>query len=75
VGPEAAVAEAARVKAAGATVFTIGVGPDLDFAALAAMASRPGFFYSAPDAEALADIYARIAVAIPCPPGAFWGGK
>lgn len=39
------------------------------------MASRPAFAYRAPDAEDLADIYRAIAVAIPCPAGAFWGGR
>jgi hypothetical protein len=39
------------------------------------MASRPAFFYNAPDGEALAGIYHGIAVAIPCPVGAFWGRR
>jgi hypothetical protein len=70
-----AVAEPTRAKEAGVTVFTIGLGADLDFAALTAMASRPAFFYNAPDGEALAGIYHGIAVAIPCPVGAFWGRR
>ncbi len=43
--------------------------------ALAAMASRPDGYYHAPDGEALAEIYRQIAVALPCPAGAFWGGR
>ena len=72
---DVAVAEAQRAKDASVTVFTIGLGQDLDFAALTAMASRPEFFYNAPDGEALAGIYRGIAVAIPCPAGAFWGRR
>jgi hypothetical protein len=72
---DVAVAEATRAKDAGVMVFTIGLGADLDFAALTAMASRPAFFYNAPDGEALAGIYRGIAVAIPCPMGAFWGRR
>jgi len=75
-----AVARAAEAKAAGVTVFTIGLGDDLDVDALVAMASRePGtgrpYYYHAPEAEELAGIYGRIAVDIPCPPGAFWGRR
>jgi hypothetical protein len=39
------------------------------------MASRPEYFFRAPDAEDLAQIYAGIAGAIPCPADAFWGGR
>ena len=70
-----AVERAAVAKARGVTVFTIGLGNDLDAEALTAMASRPAFAYRAPDAEDLADIYRAIAVAIPCPAGGFWGGR
>jgi hypothetical protein len=72
---EVALAEARQAKAAGVALFTIGLGADLDFEALAAMASRPEFFYAAPDGEALAGIYRGIAVAIPCAPEQFWGRR
>jgi hypothetical protein len=39
------------------------------------MASRPGHYYEAPDGEDLAEIYRQIAVVLPCPAEAFWGGK
>jgi hypothetical protein len=39
------------------------------------MASRPDYFYVAPDAEQLAGIYRGIAVAIPCPAESFWGRR
>lgn len=56
-------------------VYTIGLGDDLDLEALEAMASRPSFFFRAPDAEDLAAIYASIAVDVPCPAARFWGGR
>jgi hypothetical protein len=56
-------------------LFTIGLGNDLDTEALRGMASKPEYFYLAPDAAALAGIYRSIAVAIPCPAGAFWGRR
>jgi Mg-chelatase subunit ChlD len=70
-----AVARAAEAKAAGVVVFTIGLGEDLDAEALLAMASRPEYAYRAADGEALAEIYRAIAVALPCPADAFWGGR
>ena len=70
-----AVAEAARAKATGVTVFTIGLGSDLEHDALRAMASRPDAFYEAPDAAELAAIYEQIAVEIPCPPSRWWGRR
>ena len=75
VGPEVAVAEAALAKGAGVSVFTVGVGDDLDLAALAAIASQPSYFYRTPDAEGLSAIYAEIAASIPCPDTAFWSGR
>lgn len=65
--------EAGAAKAAGVLLFTIGLGADLEEDALRRMASRPEYFYKAPDAEDLAAIYRHIAVTLPCPGGAFWG--
>ncbi len=70
-----AVDLAARAKDTGIVVYTIGLGDDLDLEALEAMASRPSFFFRAPDAEDLAAIYASIAVDVPCPAARFWGGR
>jgi Mg-chelatase subunit ChlD len=70
-----AEAEARAAKDAGAVLFTIGLGSDLDTEALRGMASKPEYLYVAPDAEALAGIYRGIAVAIPCPAGTFWGRR
>jgi hypothetical protein len=70
-----AVASAKRAQESGILVFTIGLGNDLDVDALREMASRPEYFYVTPDAAELAEIYASIAGAIPCPPSSFWGRR
>lgn len=70
-----AEAEARAAKDAGVAVFTIGLGVDLDEAALVAMASRPSYAFTAVDGEQLSAIYREIAVTIPCPTGAFWGRR
>jgi uncharacterized protein YegL len=70
-GAEANVAvEADAAKAAGILVFTIALGSDADQALLRSVATSPSHAYVAPTAADLAAIYARIAVAIPCPPTA-----
>jgi DNA-binding beta-propeller fold protein YncE/Mg-chelatase subunit ChlD len=75
VAADVPLARAEEAKAAGVTLYTIGIGEELDVAALERMASRPEYFFRAPDAEDLAQIYAGIAGAIPCPADAFWGGR
>jgi Mg-chelatase subunit ChlD len=75
VGPDVAVARARLAKDAGVSFFTIGLGDDLDDWALAAVASRATYYYRAPDAEALAAIYAAITVEIPCPAEGYWGRR
>jgi len=72
---EAAVEQAALAKAADITLFTIGLGEDLDAEGLAAMASTPSGFLRAPDAEDLAEAYGEVARSIPCPASAWWGGR
>jgi len=72
---DVAIAEAERAAAAGVTLFTIGLGDDLDAEALARMASRPQDFLRAPDAEDLADVYREVAHSMPCPGSAWWGGR
>jgi Mg-chelatase subunit ChlD len=67
-----AVAAADAARAAGITVFTIGLGDGIDRDALQSMAGATGAFYHAPDATDLAGIYERIAVAIPCPGVTYW---
>ena len=50
----------------------VALGDDLDFGALERIASKPEYYYHAPDAEDLGDIYGAIAVEIPCPAGDYW---
>jgi hypothetical protein len=72
---EAAVREADVAKVLDITVFTVGVGNDLDRAALATMASRRDYFYITADGEGLLRILADIAETIPCPASAFRGRR
>jgi hypothetical protein len=65
----------AQAKQSGVLIFTIGLGSDLDDAALAAMASQSSYFYRAPTADDPRDIYRQIAVAIPGPAEQFWGRR
>lgn len=69
-----AVTRAAAAKAEGITIYTIGLGDDVEAEALRTIASTPRGYYQAPDGEPLAEIYRQIAVEIPCPRRAFWGG-
>jgi hypothetical protein len=62
-------------KAAGITLFTIGLGDDLDRAALAAMASRPEWFCEAARVEDLEAIYRTVAVGVPSPADRYWRGR
>lgn len=70
-----AVAGAAAAKATGIRVYTVGLGADLDEAALREMASGPDAYRHAPSAAELAAIYRAIAVDIPCPTDTFWAGR
>jgi len=65
VGRVVAAADAA--KRAGATLFTIGLGPDVDPALLKLVATSDRHFYQAPGAEDLARVYRTVAGVIPCP--------
>ncbi|MEO8082506.1 MAG: VWA domain-containing protein [Ardenticatenales bacterium] len=59
-------AEADALRAI-ATVFTIGVGADVDAALLVDVAGEADRYYAVDDAEALGRIYAAISDKIPCP--------
>jgi Mg-chelatase subunit ChlD len=72
---------AAAAKAAGITVYTIGVGrpggahreinPDL----LRAAASRPNMYFGALDAGQVAGIYGELTRVIPCGGARYWPGR
>ncbi len=70
-----AVVAATNIKAEGVTIYTIGLGDDLERDALRAIATTAEDFYEAPDGEDLEAIYERIAVEIPCPAGRYWGRR
>ncbi len=70
-----AVDEAARLKADGVVIFTIGLGAELDDAALTAIASKPAFAFRASDGTALEAIYREIAVTLPGPADCCWGRR
>jgi hypothetical protein len=53
-------------------MFVIAVGPDVNTELMIEVAGEPGRFYHVEDAEALADIYERIAKQIPCVPPEGW---
>ena len=66
--PDEVLAAAARAQAAGILVFTIGLGLGVDAGLLQGVASRPAWYFPAPDTDDLAAIYARIVYEIPCKP-------
>jgi Mg-chelatase subunit ChlD len=72
-----AVQRALAAKEDHITIFTIGLGQpaDLNVVELRQMASRPDYFYLAPDGEDLRAICQSIAVEIPCPAASFWGRR
>lgn len=61
---------AAALETLGPAVHTVGVGQEGDIHAplLRAIASEPGNYHYAPDAEELGSIYEAIASRIRCPP-------
>src|SRR3989344_5806679 len=62
---ELAIEAASAAKSAGITVFTVGLGNEIDSSALQEIAS-PSAFRLAPDGDDLTDIYAGISREIPC---------
>lgn len=64
--PDAVRRSAAAARAAGATVFAIGVGADVDPQLLQDVAGDRSRYYGVEDANALRDIYLLISSKIPC---------
>lgn len=62
----AAVAEAGVAKAAGITVFTVGLGPAVEEQALMAMATAPDYYAHASGAEDLPAVFGRIGASLAC---------
>jgi Ca-activated chloride channel family protein len=65
-------AAAARLRASGVVIYTIGFGADVDPVLLTEIATSPSTYYQAPDAAALAGIYTQVAGDLPCPGGVIW---
>ena len=74
-GPEPGLAAAEAAKADGVTIFTIGLGTDVDREQLRAMASQPAWYYEAADAADLRHMYDTVALELPCSPGPYWGHR
>jgi Mg-chelatase subunit ChlD len=72
-----AVRKALDAQRDGITIFTIGLGTEdeLNVPELREMASKPEYFFHAPDGEDLRAIYREIAAEIPCPAEEFWGSR
>ena len=64
--PDEVRVAALRAKGAGMLVYTIGLGTSIDVALMRDVATKPEWFYSAPDTADLAAIYGQIAFEIPC---------
>jgi Mg-chelatase subunit ChlD len=69
---DATVSEGTALRAAGITVFTVGLGADVDADLLRTVAGDPARYFEAPSQGDLAGIYAEIAGALPCPGGIVW---
>ena len=55
-----------QVKATGAALFTIGLGPDVDPELLMLLSTVPSYYYFAPTTDQLSEVYAQIAKELPC---------
>lgn len=58
---------AAAARAGGIEVVAIGLGDDVDGPLLAAIATRPEWYFAAPETEDLVSIYAGLPAVLPCP--------
>lgn len=72
---DVAVELSADAKSDGITIFTIGLGGEVESEALRQMASEPAYYLQAPTAGDLTEIYREVARSIPCPARAFWGHR
>jgi Mg-chelatase subunit ChlD len=63
------LAAAAQARSAGLELYAIGLGADVQPSLLEAVAGSPDRYFAAPEADALAALYRRLAQLIPCPGG------
>ncbi len=66
VGETAVIAAAANAKADGITIYTIGLGQNVNATLLEMIATTPNLYYFAPSTADLEAIYAQIATNLPC---------
>lgn len=72
---EAARAAAGAARGLGITLYTIGLGEDVDAVLLRELATTPAHYVAAPEASDLEQIYAEIAGELPCPRGVVWPAR
>ncbi|MBK6768512.1 MAG: VWA domain-containing protein [Ardenticatenales bacterium] len=65
--PERTAAVAARIRGQGVTIYTIGLGDQVDGRLLERIAGSPSRYFPTADGQALADIYRQIASYRGCP--------
>lgn len=68
------LATAARVKAMGNTIYTIGLGRDVNEDLLRRVATTPGDYFPSPTGTDLGALYGKIARVLRCPGLRFWPG-
>ncbi len=68
----ATIEQGRLLRAAGITVFAIGLGADVDAGLLTDVAGSPARYFEAPNQDDLTSIYSDIAGALPCPGGVVW---
>lgn len=73
--PAAAIAAADALRAADATVFAVGLGPEVDRALLGGIAGGPGEVWTVADAGSLAAAFGSIGGRLACPGTGRWGGR
>ncbi len=75
--PDEELRAAAELREAGVRLYTVGLGADVDAAALREMAGDDTRYHFAPGSGAVLRIYEEIAgdILCPAPPGGFWPGR
>ncbi len=69
VGETAVIQAATNAKADGITIYTIGLGQNVNATLLETIATAPDLYYFAPSTADLEAIYAQIAINLPCAGG------
>jgi len=75
VPSQAAVNASRRSQALNILVYIVGIGPRMDEAVLRDMASRPEYFWPAPNADALVQLYGDLVIELQCPKELYWARR